>query len=165
LTGTGGRECPAYRSGLQRDARSGTCGSGTSPARTARAAGVTDVATVIEPLSVSALTTRYFLPGRCLIRGWRRGHRRTRAAGEERHWEGRPLDHPDEERSRGIDVENTQNVTVTPRVTATINTPVARHWGVRLEEPDEVDELIIEELTRRDWDQEGPVISVVAEVV
>jgi hypothetical protein len=63
-----------------------------------------------------------------------------------------------------VDSENTEDVTVTLEVTATINKPVARHWGVRLDDPDEVKRLISDELTQRDFDPEGPIIRVAVTV-
>jgi hypothetical protein len=71
---------------------------------------------------------------------------------------------PAVDRSEVTAVGETQEVKLNLEVTATINVPVARHWGVRIDNTDEVNKLVVDELTQREFDQEGPVLGITARV-
>ena len=60
------------------------------------------------------------------------------------------------------DEADLQDVTATVTMRMTMNVPVARHWGIRLNHPDEVESFIRNEVLPRDFDPEGPLAGLEA---
>ena len=63
------------------------------------------------------------------------------------------------------DQKDLADVTVSMTVTLSMNVPVARHWGIRLDHPEEIANFVRNEVLPRDFDPEGPLAGLVVDAI
>ena len=63
------------------------------------------------------------------------------------------------------DQQDLADVSVTMTVTLSINVPVARHWGIRLDHPEEIENFVRNEVLPRDFDPEGPLAGLTVDTI
>ena len=63
------------------------------------------------------------------------------------------------------DQQDLADVSVTMTVTLTMNVPVARHRGIRLNHPEEIENFVRNEVLPRDFDPEGPLAGLVVDAI
>ena len=64
-----------------------------------------------------------------------------------------------------VDQKDLADVSVSMTVTLSMNVPVARHWGIRLDHPEEIENFVRNEVLPRDFDPEGPLAGLVVDAI
>ena len=63
------------------------------------------------------------------------------------------------------DQKDLADVSVSMTVTLSMNVPVARHWGIRLDHPEEIENFVRNEVLPRDFDPEGPLAGLAVDTI